>query len=60
MIQEQVAVQFVGHIGNQAKAQLEDEWNKKAETLMITVVTMQEKFGAALFAVPWDSTSRTM
>jgi hypothetical protein len=59
LIQEQAAVQFVDQIGDQAKAQLEDEWNKKAETLMTTVITTQEKFGAALSAVPQDSPSGT-
>jgi hypothetical protein len=31
MIQEQAAVQFVDQIGDEAKAQLEFEWNKKAD-----------------------------
>jgi hypothetical protein len=57
---EQAVVQFVDQIDDQANAQLEFEWNKKAETLMITVVMTQVKFGAALFVVPRDSTSGTM
>ncbi|KAG0590587.1 hypothetical protein M758_1G101000 [Ceratodon purpureus] len=56
---EQAAVQFVDQIGDQAKAQLEDEWNHKAETLMTTVAKTQEKFVADLPAVPQDSKSGT-
>jgi hypothetical protein len=34
MLQEEAAVEFVNQIGDHAQAQLEDEWAKKAETLM--------------------------
>ena len=52
MIQEQAAVHFVDQIGDQAKAQLEVEWNRKAGTLMTTVAS--ENFGADLSAIPQD------
>ena len=57
MIQEQAAVAFVDQISDEAKAQLEDEWNKKAETLMTSVARAQENFGDDLSAVPRDSKS---
>lgn len=53
---EQAAVAFVDQISDQAKAQLEDEWNKKAETLMTSVARAQENIGVDL---PEDSKLNT-
>lgn len=55
MLQEQAAVEFVDQLGDQATVQLEDEWNKKAETLMTTVAKTQERLGADLPQLSNDS-----
>ncbi|XP_024369901.1 uncharacterized protein [Physcomitrium patens] len=52
---EQAAVEFVDQLGDQATVQLEDEWNKKAETLMTTVAKTQERLGADLPQLSNDS-----
>ncbi|KAG0582480.1 hypothetical protein KC19_3G063500 [Ceratodon purpureus] len=38
---EEAAVEFVNQIGDHAQAQLEDEWEKKTETLMAEVMVQQ-------------------
>lgn len=40
-VQEEAAVEFVNQIGDHARTQLEEEWEKKAETLMAEVMTQQ-------------------
>ena len=40
-VQEEAAVEFVNQIGDHAQAQLEDEWEKKTETLMAEVMVQQ-------------------
>jgi len=41
-VQEEAAVEFVNQIGDHAQAQLEDEWEKKAETLMAEMTAAGE------------------
>lgn len=41
-LQEEAAVEFVNQIGDQAQAQLEDEWEKKAGTLMAEMTAAGE------------------
>lgn len=45
---EEAAVEFVEQIGDQARAQLEDEWEKKAETLMAEMKATGESADASL------------
>jgi len=39
---EVAAVEFVNQIGDQAQAQLEEDWNQKSEAVMATVMTQQK------------------
>lgn len=59
--QEQAAVEFVEQIDVEAKAQLEEEWNHKAETLMTTVARSQQQqnFGADVPVVASDLKSNS-
>jgi hypothetical protein len=42
IVQEVAAVEFVNQIGDQAQAQLEEDWNQKSEAVMATVMTQQK------------------
>lgn len=42
MMQEEAAVEFVNQIGDHAQAQLEDEWEKKAEIIMAEMIAAGE------------------
>lgn len=42
IVQEVAAVEFVNQIGDQAQAQLEEDWNQKAEAIMATVKSQQK------------------
>lgn len=60
LVQEEAAVEFVEQIGDQARAQLEDEWEKKAETLIAEMKAAGESADLPVTSLPQETSQEPL